>query len=518
VNLIAVTESDNTSNIAYIDYDGNIIVPSQQTSAGADCINGYVLAKSKDGSYTLYDDKGNVKMNAATFKKALAGGYTVDGNTIAANIVGMYNDSNYKHYKLVDFDGNELTGLTNLLSNNRGTIPIQENLIKIYEDDMSAYFVDIDGKPVLSKEQGYSYMDFFDGVVLKTKQDPAHNEMVIPEAFYDAKGNLVCNVPDIAKGSHDAVAFSELYYASLLQFSEGYAAFEDKNTKLVGFIDRTGKIVIPARFKSCGAKFKNGVAGVYLPNDDEHFSYIDTKGNILFSIPSPDPGQYGNINGLFLNTYNVDEGPSDVFKVSVNDINGTQVFSYVATKKTDGSYSHEYIFGSGAPVASKTINSIGIDQYSRTVIMRNTDNYYGLYDLNGNEILPTVYDYIQAIGTTDGRFVVIKDRKLSIVQILATVKPVAVISNQIIYINQTASNLRAYSIAGYNYVKLSDLASAFANTNASFDFSFDAVRNEETILYGKAAKKENYTLTQPTATPKATIAFISANGKVQPII
>lgn len=412
-NLIFVSDGDNRG---FIDYDGKIIV-KPQPYADIYWENGYILTKGKDGSLTLYDNKGNIVMSPARFAEAAEGGYTPTGMSfsIGNNIVVMTNGENLK---IVDFNGKTLSNLTKLLNEKRIQFYFAENLIRIYDynNASTVYYFDATDNPVLPNEKGFSYMDFNDGVVLKTKFTPSdsNNELVTPLAFYDVKGKLVCNVPDVANGVQNYVSFSETDLATLLQFSEGYAAYEDKNTKLVGFIDKTGEIAIPAKFSSCVLKFADGVAGVCLP-DDDRLSFIDTKGNVLFSIQWPTPWPRGSVNGLILSHY-LPEDNDNVERNTVRDVNGNILYSDETTYENGKAIKFAFKFGSGAPVASKTISYVTVDPYSHTAIMQTVDNKYGLNDLSGNEILPPIYNSIQALDDKNGRLLLIKDSKISIIQ------------------------------------------------------------------------------------------------------
>lgn len=399
-----------------IDYNGNIVIPVE--SPDISDAKGFILAKTIDGSYVLYDEKGVIHMDSAVFANALEGSYSPNSLSIGRNIVALFNSSGSK---FVDFNGNEITKLNEIMPHKlSGTVRIEDNLINIDTGGNGSYYIDCYGNEVLPKEDGILYMDFSDGVVLKAKINPGGGyylyDDVTPIAFYDMTGKLVCNVPDVANGSQNYVAFSYTDLATLLQFSEGYAAYEDKNTKLVGFIDKTGEIAIPARFDRCVLKFSEGVAGVYLPNDD-NLSYIDTKGNILFSIPTPDPWPRGCVNGLFINSHNTYPDNGIIPKVIGCDMKGNTFFSSEGIYEDDKLIKYSYAFGSGAPVESEIITSITIDPYSYTAIMQTTENKYGLNDLNGNEILPAVYEYIEPLQSADGRLLLMKDDEYMIVQI-----------------------------------------------------------------------------------------------------
>lgn len=78
-------------------------------------------------------------------------------------------------------------------------------------------------------------------------------------------------------------------------FTEGLAPFEvgEGNARRVGFVDRTGKVVIPARF-GFATGFHRGVAWVTRPGDDKA-GLIDKTGNVVVPLKYGSAADYVTI-------------------------------------------------------------------------------------------------------------------------------------------------------------------------------------------------------------------------------
>lgn len=105
--------------------------------------------------------------------------------------------------------------------------------------------------------------DFSNGLCMASKDGDTYG-------YIDTKGNWVIQ-PGRQIGS--VIKINKEYVFSDKDFSEGLVAVAEKEK--YGVIDKTGTIVIPAKFSMIG-KFKNGLAPA---KTDSLYGYINTKGN-----------------------------------------------------------------------------------------------------------------------------------------------------------------------------------------------------------------------------------------------
>ena len=73
---------------------------------------------------------------------------------------------------------------------------------------------------------------------------------------------------------------TDIKYADTRSFSNGLAAVQDKETELWGFIDTTGKEVIPCMFEYAFDFTKDGICIVFI--GEEGVGFINTKGEYIF--------------------------------------------------------------------------------------------------------------------------------------------------------------------------------------------------------------------------------------------
>ena len=124
-------------------------------------------------------------------------------------------------------------------------------------------FVDKNGELIIPY-QYYSAEDFYDGLALVMTKKLEEKRAKFDCFYIDTKGNMVIS---------DKVTRE---FEEVNSFSEGRALVQGKNRKF-GFIDLTGRIVIPCKYDSA-FNFLEGLACVTC---DKTYGFIDNNGNLV---------------------------------------------------------------------------------------------------------------------------------------------------------------------------------------------------------------------------------------------
>jgi len=418
--------------------DGEILIPFERSSL--DPSGRFIFRRTydTDGEYVitpfveLFDLAGNMVMNREAFAKAMLGGYEPNSATVPG-LVSLFSEDSYK---FVDFTGETFVPLTDLLSSfwlGEVYYDVFGELILIRDENWVGYGVDLDANIVLQREEGFSYVGFSDGMTLRVKLDPDfsdENRMVTPVAFYDLLGNHVFDVPEtamVALSLNTVVILDYAHLDTMLTFSEGLAAFRDRDTGLVGFLDKTGEVVIPAQFESCEFVFTKGVAGVKRPGSDL-VSIIDTSGYEMFVVPWKGIDVWEISNGFFgaqfflwLDESNQSNEADNKSMNIVWDMEGNQVFQHITVRESDGTRFY-HVFGSGEPESSEFYMYANVALgfvVAWNGIIYLPESRVGLFSFDGVEILPSVYENIVMINDSpDNRFILYKDGMMSIVRLV----------------------------------------------------------------------------------------------------
>ncbi|WP_321276696.1 WG repeat-containing protein [Thiomicrorhabdus indica] len=130
------------------------------------------------------------------------------------------------------------------------------------------------------KDKKWGYIDQSGNVVVDFKYDRTSTfsegfgvvSLKKPEKkvyLIDAKGDILFEIPDTI--------------SRMDPFSHGLAVVKDKETKLFGYMDTKGKIVIPFKYQYAQA-FSEGLAKVEYKDEqgERRVGYIDTEGKLAF--------------------------------------------------------------------------------------------------------------------------------------------------------------------------------------------------------------------------------------------
>ncbi len=131
-----------------------------------------------------------------------------------------------------------------------------EGLANVYDREIERYvYIDKTGKTVITLDEGDTGSDFSEGLSFIHKNGTSY-------ACINKKGEQVFSLPDTYKDVH--------------RFSEGRALVWDGTA--YGFIDTTGKLVIPCEY-TCYEGFSEGMVPV---QKDGKSGYLDREGNSTF--------------------------------------------------------------------------------------------------------------------------------------------------------------------------------------------------------------------------------------------
>ena len=183
-------------------------------------------------------------------------------------------------------------------------------------------------------------------------------------------------------------------------FSEGLASFVIRGKH--GFIDESGKVVIPAQFRKCGS-FSEGWCNVVL--EDKHYAYIDKTGKVCLSSYLTDEGLFSDYAGPF------EEGSAIVNqgrKWGLIDKTGKELYPIVINERP------EFHEGLARIVNVEDRKTMFIDRKGSVVIPEKpyiiddfqeglakfrindrgslSDWRYGFIDKTGKEVIPAKYE------------------------------------------------------------------------------------------------------------------------------
>jgi len=158
-----------------------------------------------------------------------------------------------------------------------GTFSLRLHGIK--EGDYKAIAFDVEGR-VIAASSDYAYIyDFFDGMAMVVRYYPSGGRMPIMKyGWIDQNGNEVIPVGTFEPGWHNNPEgrFSE-GLTSFITFNYAEDAAYPFEVLREGFIDKSGKVVIPAdKFVSAG-RFSEGLAWVR-DASTEKYGFIDKEG------------------------------------------------------------------------------------------------------------------------------------------------------------------------------------------------------------------------------------------------
>lgn len=213
-------------------------------------------------------------------------------------LAGVIVEANGQHFAwgYIDMVGNRMFDATFLFGGE-----FSEGLAAVAIEAEAWGYIDRTGKLVIEPTFQYAGM-FRDGLAPVVKDSKfgyidKSGTLLIPNKYSDAlefsEGLALVldgekyKVIDTEGKQAFSKTFAELdpLALDLFRFSEGMLVFIEENAEgewLWGYVDRSGKVAIPARFQFAGL-FKNGIAPVTIRRGDDYFEgYIDKAGNYVW--------------------------------------------------------------------------------------------------------------------------------------------------------------------------------------------------------------------------------------------
>lgn len=186
----------------------------------------------------------------------------------------------------------------------------------------------------------------------------------------------------------------EHFNVDIIAFHEGLssALLSKSSDLLYGFVDKTGKTVISPRFDD-PAIFFNGIAMVNIRDDwqNRYTAFIDKQGNEIMKVV-----EKGNLKGV------VDASGKEVIPCKFKSIDCYDSGYLLTTgmNKMQGIWSIKDRKEIAAPmyeILPDDNNVLGCKTFVKdnSVIIVKKDGKYGAINIDGKEIVPCVYEYVQ---------------------------------------------------------------------------------------------------------------------------
>lgn len=290
------------------------------------------------------------------------------------------------------------------------------------------------------------------------------------------------------------------------EFSEDGLAQVAKNGK-IGYIDKTGKLVIPCKF-TIGGKFSEGLAYASLEGNDNlaginepNIGYINTKGEFVIPCQFRQAEEFREGRAIVSNS-------TDYSKYGIIDKTG----KLIAEKECDVLYGYKngltmyrakdvaIIYGyldkngrdlsEGRKVFYVGDYEEGLISYGRDI--ENGETRRGYFDEKGNIIIEdeAIYrteDFENGAAAITLHVQKGKEHRYITGYLKNPIRPVtAAASASKIIVDGRQVNMEAYSINGNNYFKLRDLAKVLSDTTKHFDVTWDTDKKAINILSNKA--------------------------------
>lgn len=277
-----------------------------------------------------------------------------------------------------------------------------EKIVKVIDDDMNYLFVDIYGNHI-SQEKFQDAGDFYNGIAAVKKGNKW--------GFIDSSGNIIIDYKydSVDLGFHEgivAVKLSDKWYfvdqqgnlawetgfEDALDFSEGYAAVK-KDGKW-GYIDIEGTVKIDFQYEAAKKFSENKAAVMKIIDGYEKWAYINTNNEIVvdYNLYSSSEGRLALV-GEFHNGYAL---VTDVLYCLINE-SGEIVLGDDSCFLSGGS---SYDSQDGLIVAYDYVDG------------SMKDAKYGLVDIEGNVVIPFIFDYISEVKGNFAKVLCEQDGKM----------------------------------------------------------------------------------------------------------
>lgn len=230
---------------------------------------------------------------------------------VSDDIVSLVSDSpysqNYKSDRTQEPDipaFYHLNGDVAFSGNIWGATPIRDGYAFVTEYDhtnVKSYIIDEAGQIVLNLENGFTEIG------LPYAGDMGEGFRTLSMATWFSEGLLPCwsyaSISDCRKNIIESIYYIDVTgetvftlspsdYSEFWPFYDGLAGVRSAITGKIGYIDKTGNLVIPCEYDTCG-RFADGIAHVSV---DGKYGYINHANEVV--IPFEYDGAYGAGGGL----------------------------------------------------------------------------------------------------------------------------------------------------------------------------------------------------------------------------
>ena len=259
---------------ALVDRNGNFLMPYKYTWLEYYYDDGIISLVGDAPSYAYYRNILDEETGRYKSQDDPVGFYTMDGKSIPLS--------------------QSVWGATPMFGGYAFIFEYEYSLAQTTENN--SYIIDKDGNVVLKLEGKFNEASGSGG---GENVDFASSKA---KATWISEGLMPCwsyaTVEDSYKSIMDSIFYMDMTgktvftlspeeYSSFWPVFEGYAGVKTADSGKIGYVDTTGKLVIPCEFDSYG-KFNDGLAGV---SKDGKYGYINKKGETVI------PFEYDNVFG-----------------------------------------------------------------------------------------------------------------------------------------------------------------------------------------------------------------------------
>lgn len=406
----------------YIDTKGNVVIPCQYEYA-SDFNDGYAIIQ-KNTAYAkkwgVIDTKGNEFLWSETFEKII--GPVSEGKILVKN---------YERYTFIDIHGKKVSDFQYLNINSFS------NGLALIENSGRVGYINSTTKQVIP----FSYVDgknFNEGLApvktnLTWQYIDKNNNVVIKGTYYEDATEFSEGIAAIAKQqllgkryafiNKNGEFLSGFDFEDVGKYAEGLMPV--KQYSVWGFADCNGNIIIKPKYTKVG-NFSGGYAIVCL---NGKWGVIDTQGNEIIEIKYDEANEVENgiVSLKYYNTWKV-------FKIS---------------KKENANISKQKIYINGNLINFETYNILD----NNYVKLRDVVYMIGKYNLKYNITWNEEKQRIDIIGNKN---YVTEGNEMKILNSNKVTKT-GIKNTSIIFVDEISRNILAYTIDGYNYMKLRDL-------------------------------------------------------------
>ncbi|AIO19574.1 KWG Leptospira [Candidatus Izimaplasma bacterium HR1] len=405
--------SDDTSS-GYVDTTNTVVVPMIYEEVSS-MNEGYGVVKLGAGRYLYVDAFGNILPTPEFYSASVfRDGYARVQLTSNANSKGVIDTTGSTIVSCVYKSVTDIQGgffVVVFSDNTRNYVDLNDNLLLAENVDNAGNF--IYGVAVINDDGVESLINSSGEIIIEDKSAIS--------IFEDSIYVIGLDIDYYYYGFDGELLFRQSFYQTI-PFIDGYALVWT-GTLESGFININGDAILPITYNylinlgdthylvskdgyNVAIVNEEGILTRYFYDDDEEvISYLEYGLNLKL---------YDSLDNL-LGTYEYDD-------IVAHTAEGNYLFEvdgkYILIDSEgeplfDETYDHIYIVGDGYIIVKNDLKCGLIDPFGELIMPLQYDilsvdidngiifaingGYYGIYDIEGNEIIPNIYDYIQYV-------------------------------------------------------------------------------------------------------------------------